>query len=41
MKKKVTKQQNNINDLDLNAWQDYKDILTDSLWIIEKREINR
>lgn len=27
-----------INDLNLNNWQEYKDILTDSLWIIGARD---
>lgn len=27
-----------INEIDLNNWKNYKDILTDSLWIIEKRD---
>ena len=27
-----------INDLNLNNWQEYKDILTDSLWIIGTRD---
>lgn len=28
----------NINDLNLNNWKDYKDIITDSLWIIPERD---
>lgn len=28
---------NDINDIDLNNWKKYKDIITDSLWIFEKR----
>lgn len=27
-----------INDLDLSKWREYEDIMTDSLWIIEKRD---
>lgn len=27
-----------INDLNLNRWKEYDDILTDSLWVIKKRE---
>lgn len=27
-----------INDINLNLWQSYTDILTDSLWIIDKRD---
>ncbi len=27
-----------INDLNLNDWREYKDILTDSLWIIGARD---
>jgi DNA modification methylase len=29
---------NKINDLDLSKWREYKDLLVDSLWIIEKRD---
>lgn len=28
----------NINDINLNRWKDYDDIITDSLWIINKRD---
>lgn len=28
----------NINDLNLNRWKEYDDILTDSLWILDKRD---
>jgi len=28
----------NVNDLDLNKWKQYDDIITDSLWILEKRD---
>ena len=27
-----------INDLDMVHWKDYDDIITDSLWIINKRD---
>jgi DNA modification methylase len=27
-----------LNDLNLNRWKDYNDIITDSLWIISKRD---
>ena len=27
-----------VNDLDMNRWREYKDIITDSLWIIQKRD---
>jgi 16S rRNA G966 N2-methylase RsmD len=27
-----------INDLDLNRWKSYSDLITDSLWIIERRD---
>ncbi|MEM0138680.1 MAG: DNA methyltransferase [Thermoplasmatales archaeon] len=27
-----------INDINLNRWKDYEDILTDSLWIFDKRD---
>ena len=27
-----------INDIDMNNWKDYKDIFTDSLWLIDKRD---
>ena len=29
---------NGVNDINLNRWQEYTDILTDSLWIIERRD---
>ena len=29
---------NSINDINLNRWKEYDDILTDSLWLIEKRD---
>lgn len=27
-----------INDLNLNRWKEYKDIITDSLWVLQKRD---
>jgi hypothetical protein len=27
-----------INDIDLNRWKSYTDLITDSLWIIERRD---
>lgn len=27
-----------INDINLNRWKEYKDLLTDSLWILDKRD---
>lgn len=39
LKKAVSeKKTNKINDLNLNRWKEYDDILTDSLWILEKRD---
>lgn len=29
---------NKINDINLNRWKQYSDIITDSLWILEKRD---
>lgn len=29
---------NKINDINLNRWKEYDDILTDSLWILDKRD---
>jgi len=29
---------NEINDLNLNRWKDYPEVLTDSLWLINKRD---
>ncbi len=28
----------NYNDINLNRWKDYNDIITDSLWILERRD---
>jgi DNA modification methylase len=30
--------ENKINDIDLSRWKEYKEILTDSLWIFDKRD---
>lgn len=39
LKKSLTEvKTSNINDLNLNQWQEYDDILTDSLWILGKRD---
>lgn len=29
---------NKVNDLDLNRWKQYSDIITESLWILERRD---
>ena len=29
---------NSINDLNLNRWKEYSDIITDSLWVLDKRD---
>lgn len=29
---------NGVNDINLNCWQEYTNILTDSLWVIERRD---
>ena len=29
---------NKINDINLNRWKEYDDLITDSLWIIDKRD---
>ncbi|MCM8833616.1 MAG: DNA methyltransferase [Candidatus Omnitrophica bacterium] len=39
LKKALTEVKNNkINDLNLNRWKEYGDILTESLWILDKRD---
>ena len=39
LKKSLTEtKQNKINDLNLNRWKEYNDIITDSLWILNKRD---
>lgn len=35
----ITEEKNGkFNDLNLNRWKEYEDILTDSLWVMEKRD---
>ena len=29
---------NNVNDINLNRWKEYSDIITDSLWVLQKRD---
>ncbi|MCX7725297.1 MAG: DNA methyltransferase, partial [Chitinispirillaceae bacterium] len=39
LKKSLTEiKTSSINDLNLNRWKEYEDIITDSLWIVEKRD---
>lgn len=38
LKALTTNKSGKINDLNLNRWKEYEDIVTDSLWIIEKRD---
>ena len=39
LKKGLTEtKQSKINDLNLNRWKEYDDIITDSLWILNKRD---
>lgn len=39
LKKSLTEtKHSNINDLNLNRWKEYDDIITDSLWILNKRD---
>lgn len=39
LKKSLTEvKTSKINDLNLNRWKEYEDILTDSLWILDKRD---
>ena len=39
LKKSLTEiKTSKINDLNLNRWKEYDDILTDSLWILDKRD---
>ena len=39
LKKSLTEtKQSKINDLNLNRWKEYNDIITDSLWILNKRD---
>jgi len=34
----VPRRKRPINDLDLTCWQDYKEVLTDSLWLLGRRD---
>lgn len=34
----ANRRSNRVNDLDLSNWQQYDDVLTDSLWILEARD---
>jgi len=37
--KSITETDNNfVNDLNMNLWKQYKDLLTDSIWIFDKRD---
>lgn len=39
LRKSLTEiKQTNVNDLNLNRWKEYDDIITDSLWILNKRD---
>jgi DNA modification methylase len=38
IKSLIEKKTNKINDLNLNRWKEYDDIITDSLWLIDKRD---
>jgi len=39
LKKGITEiRTNKINDINLNRWKEYTDIITDSLWILDKRD---
>jgi len=39
LKKSLTEiKTSKINDLNLNRWKEYNDILTESLWILDKRD---
>jgi len=39
LKKSLTETKTNkINDINLNKWKEYNDIITDSLWIFDKRD---
>ncbi len=38
MKSLTETKHNKINDLNLNRWKEYDDIITDSLWILSKRD---
>jgi site-specific recombinase XerD len=34
----ITERENKINDINLARWRDYNEIITDSLWIFDKRD---
>ena len=38
LKTMTTRRIGKINDLDMNRWKDYTDIITDSLWVMDKRD---
>ena len=39
LKKSLTEiKQSKVNDLNINRWKEYNDIITDSLWILNKRD---
>lgn len=38
IKSLTTERTGKFNDLDMNRWKEYNDIITDSLWIMEKRD---
>ncbi|MDY0083105.1 MAG: DNA methyltransferase, partial [Ignavibacteriaceae bacterium] len=38
MKSLTETKHNKINDLNLNRWKEYDDLITDSLWILDKRD---
>jgi hypothetical protein len=38
LKKIRTEKKTSLNDLDLNQWREYSDIITDSLWLIPERD---
>jgi DNA modification methylase len=39
LKKRLTEtKKNKINDMNLNRWKEYDDIITDSLWILNRRD---
>ncbi len=38
LKSLTEEKQSKINDLNLNRWKEYDDLITDSLWILDKRD---
>ena len=34
----MIKKTGKINDINLNRWKEYEEIITDSLWIFDKRD---